>query len=153
MSLRSLIAAGKDGYSSARAPKTGDADESAAPVPAGVGIVDAAVTKGMKWTEDQKWNALGGPWMAQYRRNATAAAIGIGEGEPHKVHFMDPLDALAHFRGLPDHYRTNDVLRRECLITYKDNWYAVEPFAADAHHAVEVMRAEVARDVRSGAAT
>jgi hypothetical protein len=112
-------------------------------------VADAASELGyraVQWASDEWWDAQGGPWCAQYRRNATLAAIGMGEGEPHRVHFMDPTDALEHFRGLPSRYRRNATLRRECLIVYKDNWYAVEPFADDADHAVNVMRDEVARD-------
>ena len=102
--------------------------------------------RAVEWASDEWWNAQGGPWCAQHRRSAIAASIGIGEGEPHRVHFMDPADALEHFRQMPKRYQRNAVLRRECLIVYKDNWYSVEPFADDADHAVDVMRAEVARD-------
>jgi hypothetical protein len=91
--------------------------------------------------------------LAQYHHFASLTAIGIAEGEPYRVHFMDPADALEHFRQLPDRYRTDATLRHSCLITYKDNWYCVEPYADDADHAVNVLRDEVARDVASGAAT
>ncbi len=100
----------------------------------------------VEWASDEWWKAQGGPWVAQYRRNATLAAVGIGEGVPHRVHFTDPADALEHFRGLPPRYSRNATLRRECLIVYKDNWYCVEPFADDADDAVDIMRDEVARD-------
>jgi len=146
-----LAAAFADGAGSTRA--TGDAGgettttsetERAAPGTNGV----------VQWTDDQKWKALGGPWGALYHRFASLIAIGVGEGEPHREHFDDPFKALQFFRHeLDDRYRTDATLRRECKIVYKDNWYMVEAFADDADAAVQVLKDEVARDRRSGAAT
>jgi hypothetical protein len=114
--------------------------------PRGDGFGAALAARAIEYASDEWWNAQGGPWCAQYRRVASLAAIGIGEGNPHRVHFMDPADALEHFRQLPARYQRNATLRHDCLIVYKDNWYCVEPFADDADHAVDVMREEVARD-------
>jgi hypothetical protein len=48
---------------------------------------------------------------------------------------------------LDKRYQTNETLRRACKIVYTDvDWYMVQPFAEDADHQVDVMRAEVARD-------
>jgi hypothetical protein len=108
-----------------------------------IGIAGKVIEK----SADKYWELLGGPWLAQYPRFATTEAIGIGEGEPHSVGFMDPADALEHFRGLDKRYQTNETLRRACKIVYTDvDWYMVQPFAEDADHQVDVMRAEVARD-------
>jgi hypothetical protein len=115
-------------------------------MPRGDGFGAALAATAIEYASDAWWDAQGGPWCAQYRRSAIAASIGIGEGQPHRVHFMDPADALEHFRQLPARYQRNAMLRHECLIVYKDNWYCVEPFADDADDAVDVMREEVARD-------
>jgi hypothetical protein len=147
MSLRSAFTAGVESARPTREGGGGIAAPSASP-PAAPG------TNGVvKKASDAYWNAQGGPWLAQYHHFASLTAIGIAEGEPYRVHFMDPADALEHFRQLPDRYRTDATLRHSCLITYKDNWYCVEPYADDADHAVNVLRDEVARDVASGAAT
>jgi hypothetical protein len=151
MSLRSLALAFADGAGSARATNdTGgetavSSPDAPAPAPGTNGVVKKA--------SDAWWNAQGGPWLAQYHHFASLTAIGVFEGEPHRVHFMDPFDALEYFRQLPDRYRTNHILRQSCLIVWKDNWYCAQPFAETADHDVEVLRAEVARDVASGAAT
>jgi hypothetical protein len=147
MSLRSAFSAGVESARPTHEGGGGVAAHSAGP-PAAPG------TNGVvKKASDAYWNAQGGPWLAQYHHFASLTAIGIAEGEPYRVHFMDPADALEHFRQLPDRYRTDATLRHSCLITYKDNWYCVEPYADDADHAVNVLRDEVARDVASGAAT
>jgi hypothetical protein len=112
------------------------------------GVASEVGYRAVEWASDQWWDAQGGPWCAIYRRSEIATSIGIGEGEPHRVHFMDPADALEYFRSLPKRYQRNETLRGTCLIVYKDNWYCVEPYADDADHAVDVMRAEVARDER-----
>jgi hypothetical protein len=114
--------------------------------PRGNGFGAALAATAIEYASDAWWDAQGGPWCAQYRRSAIAASIGIGEGQPHRVHFMDPADALEHFRQLPARYQHNAMLRHDCLIVYKDNWYCVEPFADDADDAVDIMREEVARD-------
>jgi hypothetical protein len=149
MSVRSLATAFADGAGSARATNTTGSTTTA---PAGGGHAAPGTNGFVKKYDDAKWNAMGGPWCACYRRFASLIAIGVGEGVPHREHFTDPFDALEYFR-LPqfDRYREDVTLRGECKITYKDNWYMVEPFADDADHAVDVLRAEVARDRASGA--
>ena len=107
-------------------------------------IVDRAVDKG----DDAYWAALGGPWIARYRRSGMLAAIGIGRDATE--HFDDPNESLALFDTLGPRYRRNWVLRNSCLVTYKDpqdgggGWDAVEPFAADARKKLEVTIAEIA---------
>jgi hypothetical protein len=151
MGIRSMVRVGKDAYkASAKNDTTADA------VPRGEEFATAVVSKVIEVGSDKYWDALGGPWIAQYRRSATAAAIGIGEGQPHEEFFQRPEDALEHFRQLPDRYRTNATLRHECLITYKrNNWHCVEPFAEDADQALVVFRDECLRDegrMRAGTA-
>jgi hypothetical protein len=151
MSLRSLALAFADGAGSARATSGGGAVATGggSEIPAAPGT-NGLVKKG----SDAWWNLQGGPWCAKYHHFASLTAIGVFEGEPHREHFTDPFLALEYFR-LPqfDRYRENHILRQSCLIVYKDNWYCAQPFAETADHDVEVLRAEVARDVASGAAT
>ena len=149
MSLRSLVAAAKDGYTLARPTPDGETAVSSG----GRGDGSVGTHKAVQWSSDQWWEAMGGPYCAAYHHFASLTAIGVAEGEPYRVHFMDPADALEHFRALPDRYRTDATLRGSCKIIYKDHWYMVEPYADDADHAVKVMRDEVNRDRRSGAAT
>jgi hypothetical protein len=137
MSLRSLATAFAEGATEGKAR----------PLPSAGEVASELAYRAVEGMSDAHWNAQGGPWCAQYHRFASLTAIGIGEGEPHREHFMDPFDALEYFRQLPDRYRNDATLRRSCLIVYKDNWYCVEPFADDADHAVDVMREEVRRDM------
>lgn len=96
---------------------------------------------------DTYWDAVGGPWIARYRRSALMGAIGIGKDV--EKHFDDPWDALAHLQALPRRYR-RDGLRSYCLVTYKDDmgggggWDAVEPFASDADEKMRITIAEIA---------
>jgi hypothetical protein len=153
MSLRSMVRAGKDAYA-ASAKTSSDTTSTDVEVPRGSEFAAAVVSKAIEVGSDKYWDMLGGPWIAQYRRVAIAAAIGIGEGEPHEEFFQRPEDALEHFRQLPDRYRTNATLRHDCLITYKrNNFHCVEPFAEDADQALVVFRDECLRDegrMRSG---
>ena len=112
-------------------------------------------TRAIEKGDDAYWAAVGGPWIARYRRSGMAAAIGIGRDVTH--HFEDPHEALAFFGTLGPRYKRNRVLRHSCLVTYKDpkdgagGWDAVEPFAADARKKLEITIAEIAaREGRQG---
>jgi hypothetical protein len=110
----------------------------------GAGVVGRAAEE----STDAYWAMVGGPWIARYRRSGVAAAIGIGRDVTH--HFEDPHEALAFFDTLGPQYRRRPVLRRSCLVTYKDmkdgagGWDAVEPFAADAQKKLEITIKEIA---------